>query len=481
MEHTGYIKINRKNVPYHLIDDKVTLIPYDTYSALLPSEIKEKEILKGITTGNREVAFLNCRYSRNKLAYQVLIISTCNTGLYDDISLFDRICFEGKPVNVFAGPGRACNSEESYDISKRMKSIIPRNWEELNVETNLKIKNREMKLSIDYSIWHNKKFIETSMGEAIPRFCIEYSKTLSIKNIPAVYLQVYDFFSFISFRRNIVFDKIYIQRKIEGKHTTVAEVIVTSKDFGDYNNTERNSIIIDDCRENFGDLFKCVAQRRSQKIYDQFYIPKNGKENSQLTYEKFLSCALSLESEYARLYPSKKDENEKFEFIQGIFQESADKMNMLFTLAAEDRISRDEFEKCFYGDLNSRLKKYFESMSKTKARSYQSYYLKIVETLSKIDYSLGEKYKNALNMHMDLVKPIIGRLSSANGVAFPSENEAGKIFADFRNRIAHGNPPEIENIHCVLYEVARALIYIMILKNAGMDEKSIKNIVKKLF
>ena len=45
MEHTGHIKINRKNVPYHLVDDKVTLIPFDTYSALIPSEIKEKEIL----------------------------------------------------------------------------------------------------------------------------------------------------------------------------------------------------------------------------------------------------------------------------------------------------------------------------------------------------------------------------------------------------------------------------------------------------
>lgn len=29
MEHTGHIKVNRKNVPYHLLDDKVTLIPYD--------------------------------------------------------------------------------------------------------------------------------------------------------------------------------------------------------------------------------------------------------------------------------------------------------------------------------------------------------------------------------------------------------------------------------------------------------------------
>ncbi len=34
-----------------------------------------------------------------------------------------------------------------------------------------------MKLSIDYCIWHNK-------------------------NIPAIYLQVYDFFSFFSFRRS---------------------------------------------------------------------------------------------------------------------------------------------------------------------------------------------------------------------------------------------------------------------------------------
>ena len=481
MEHTGHIKINRKNVPYHLIDDKVTLIPNDTYSALFPSKIEEKEIIKGITTGNREVAFLNCRYSSNRLAYQILVISTSNTGLYEDISSFDRICFEGKPINVFAGPGRAYVSEDGDDISKRMKSITPRNWDDLNVETNLKIKNREMKLSIDYSIWHNKKFIEPSMGEAIPRFCIEYNKTLSIKNIPAIYLQVYDFFSFLSFRRNIIFDKIYIQRKIDGKYATIAKVIVNSEVFGDYDNTERNSIIIDDCREKFGDLFKCVVQRRSQKIYDNFYIPRNGKESSQLTYDKFLSCALSLESEYARLYPSKKDENEKFAYIQGLFQESADKMDILFSLAAEGRISRDEFEKCFYGDVNSKLKKHFESMSKTKAKSYQSYYLKIADALSKIDYSLGEKYKNALNMHSDLVKPVIDRMSSANGVVFPSENDAGKIFAEFRNGIAHGNPPEIETIHCVLFEVARALIYIMILKNAELNDKSIKNIVKKLF
>lgn len=73
-----------------------------------------------------------------------------------------------------------------------------------------------------------------------------------------------------------------------------------------------------------------------------------------------------MESEYARLYPSKKDENEKFAYIQGLFQESADKMDMLFALAAENRISRDEFEKCFYGDINSRLKNFLIVCQKRK-------------------------------------------------------------------------------------------------------------------
>ena len=62
------------------------------------------------------------------------------------------ICFEGRTINVFAEPGRAYVLEDSADISKRMKSITPRNRDDFNVETYLKIKNREMKLSIDYCI-----------------------------------------------------------------------------------------------------------------------------------------------------------------------------------------------------------------------------------------------------------------------------------------------------------------------------------------
>ena len=171
--------------------------------------MKNKEIIKGLTTGNRDVLFLNCKYNANSLAYQMMIISECNTSLYTGITKFDRICFEGVPINVFAGSGNAYVSEGGFDISKRMKAITPKYWKDLNVETSIKIKSQKIKLSLDYFIKDNKKHSETSMGVAIPRFCVEYEKTKSVKKIPETYLMAYDFCAFLNFRRNIIFESSF--------------------------------------------------------------------------------------------------------------------------------------------------------------------------------------------------------------------------------------------------------------------------------
>lgn len=109
------------------------------------------------------------------------------------------------------------------------------------------------------------------------------------------------------------------------------------------------------------------------------------------------------------------------------------------------------------------------------------YFEKIKDALTKIDYSLAEKYKNALVNNWEYIQPVVDKMSRANKVEFPSASEAGKEFADFRNGIAHGNPQEIEPLHVVLYEVARALIYTMVLKKANADDDSIKTVINKLF
>lgn len=481
MEHTGHIQIGRKKVPYHLIDKKVHLIPNSTYTALIPGEINEKEVIRGVTTGNREVAFVGCRYNNNRLVYKALVVSDCNTGSYPEITKFDRICFEGKPVNVFAGPGRAFVSEVGDDISERMNSIIPKKWEDINISSQVIVKSFKMDIGIDFSFWHNLKYAETSMGDAVPKFILEFQKTVDIRKLPQIYLMVYDFFCFLSFCRNIYFDKITLQKKENKQFRTIATVYVNSENESDYDRNERNSIISQDCKAYLSELFKTVALRRYQKIYDNFYIPKNSKEASTVSYEKFLACALSLESEYERLYPTKKENNKLYADVHEIFEKSADELEALFIAIREDKLTLEEFKELYYGTVNKKYSSLTRNISKTQKKKIDGYYEKIKEALSKIDYSLGEKYKNALTDNWEYIKPVVDKMSRANKIEFPSPSEAGKVFAEFRNGIAHGNPQEIEAIHVVLFEVARALIYTMVLKKANADSESIKTVINKLF
>ena len=99
--------MKEKKIPFYLKDKKVHLIPDNPFASLMPGNIKEKEIVKGTTTDNREIIFIGCRYNSCILIYKALIISDYNTGIYPEITKFDRICFEGRAVNTFAGPGRA--------------------------------------------------------------------------------------------------------------------------------------------------------------------------------------------------------------------------------------------------------------------------------------------------------------------------------------------------------------------------------------
>lgn len=481
MEHTGHIRIDRKVIPYHLKDKTVHLIPNNAYACLIPGDVREKEVIKGVTTGNREVAFVGCRYNDISLGYKALVISDCNTGLYSGITKFDRICFEGKPVNVFAGPGRAFISESGFDISERMKSITPKKWEDINISSQVIINSDRIDIGVNFSFWHNLKYAETSMGDAIPKFTLEFQRTVNIKRLPHVYLMVYDFFCFLNFCRNIYFDKITLQQKENDKFRTIATVYVNSENDEDYDRNEHNSIISQDCKFYLPELFKTVALRRNQKIYDNFYIPKNSKEASIVSYEKFLACALSLESEYNRLYPTKRKDNNLYADVYKVFEKSADELETLFTAIEENKLTPEEFKEIYFGKVNNEYNSLKKSISKTKIRKMDGYFEKIKGALTKIDYSLAEKYKNALVNNWEYIQPVVDKMSRANKVEFPSASEAGKEFADFRNGIAHGNPKEIEPLHVVLYEVARALIYTMVLKKANADDDSIKTVINKLF
>ena len=115
-----------------------------------------------------------------------------------------------------------------------------------------------------------------------------------------------------------------------------------------------------------------------------------------MSYEKFLACALSLESEYNRLYPTKRKDNDLYADVYKVFEKSADELETLFTAIKENKLTPEEFKEIYFGKVNNEYNSLKKSISKTKIRKMDGYFEKIKDALTKIDYSLAEKYKNAL-------------------------------------------------------------------------------------
>lgn len=206
MTVSGYLLIERKTIPFHMVENRVTLIPmpYNPCAQILPTEVKEKELICGVTTTNREIIFIGCQYTPTALAYQAYVYAKTNTGMPLDITHLDGLRFTGRPINAFSGPGNVFLSKNRTDISQRMLSLTPKPWHDINKEFSVRLGVWNTEVNISYYISHNLKFEETSIGTTIPRFDILFPRKVRVQNVPKIYLWVYDFFSFLNFKRNIV-------------------------------------------------------------------------------------------------------------------------------------------------------------------------------------------------------------------------------------------------------------------------------------
>ena len=50
-----------------------------------------------------------------------------------------------------------------------------------------------------------------------------------------------------------------------------------------------------------------------------------------------------------------------------------------------------------------------------------------------------------------------------------------------RNEIGHGHQKDLEDIHAYTYQLARCMIYVMILDNTGISHDVIKRVIHKIF
>ena len=67
------------------------------------------------------------------------------------------------------------------------------------------------------------------------------------------------------------------------------------------------------------------------------------------------------------------------------------------------------------------------------------------------------------------------------GITIADNTNLGAIFAEMRNEIGHGHPPKLEDIHAFTCQLARCMVYIMILEKNNVAFEKIEKIVQKIF
>lgn len=451
-------------VSFVLEDDVITLITETNFKSALLAPIQNFDFVYGETNTYRNIVLFDVVYRKtSSLSIAGWAISKSNVEP-DDLKTFDAITFSGKCLDAFYSPQNAFkfekNAEELWDNNEKSRALsrVTRDFTEYVKDFDVEIEGIKIHIKFNIYISYNLQRNVRSIGEATPLMQFEFEQSQDIGKLARLYLFAFDFMKFLSFRQNISFDKIYLKRLITegrnaGKYDNSAEVyFLTVPDTSKYNLTEREVITIDDVGHNLPNLFQNICKRRVEGIVDDLYIPLNNADARRVSYSSFLSSALSFEGEYTRLYPNEKSEKDK------IFEEI--KKNVLENIRDQEN-------------------KFVENTAKEFKRA-KKVVGQIEELIENLDSSLEEKFNRALKRYANIIDEFIEEIEKLE-LGGTQKNNWGRILSNMRNHIGHGNPLPIDKKHVAVFRITKCLIYVLILKNSGLEDENIKAIIKKLF
>lgn len=297
MSVKGFIDIKAsKNIPFSIIDDKVEIIQEFDISTIFGREKELLDKVYGITSDNRRIIFLDAMYNGISFVPTGWITSYYNlTDL--NIDTFDAIAFSGKPIDVFYSPKKALQYEKIND-EKRMANLLCKPIELYKRNHCININGEKFNLIIDVSIIYDLKHSSRSIGEVKTSIIMKFNERKNIDQAKKYYLYMLDFFRFTNFRMNIEFDNIITLQKTDRGLEKCGRVYFYTRNFGQYNSNEFNSITYDDSKDYFEAIFENICCRRTTGIINQAYIPENDSDFRTVDPIKFLSCALTFEGEY---------------------------------------------------------------------------------------------------------------------------------------------------------------------------------------
>lgn len=452
MELYGVLSYGGKEYPFALNDHIVNIVGKPLEFIEDFKDVDEIETISGVTSGNRDILLLHCKFPKNSFGFnfrfnttfsiQGYALSDNNMGDPCDFT-FERCCFAADAINAFFSPKRAIKA-----------NIDPQKWDG-KIEVSLspfdttarsfEYKEAKCVLSISRRIVQTRN--DPSIGTVNTIFSFEYQDTQPFLKIVENYLTLYDFLRFTGNSANVVFSDVYISKRGENEKFRKSATVHIFSDKTSDKRDELNSITIDDLPdEKLGDVFTHIADLRGRDKRLEYYFPKDAHEARYIDPGRWMIMALNFEGLFSETFPDfKYNSNKDFRSAKDLALKKID----------------DDSEK------------------DTLSKNARKYYKKCREQIEHYDGLLEEKFNYLLNSHKNVIKKILENNYSRFGT--PENINYGYEYASYRNKIAHGSVEPLTDKEVAIYRLLPPMIYLLLLNNLNLNDADLGKIIDKLF
>lgn len=443
----GVLEYDNENYPF-LFENRVIRIvgaPFQFHEKF--EDNTNVSVLHGVTADNRDIYFLNCSLRTSFPFMQIsflplgYVISSGNVGEPCD-GTFDQALFYSDAVNSFFPPQKAMTLDVDHKtFCGPMKLILDFSKQD---EVSFSYGDAICSFSIYREV--NVRQGKSDLGHLTSFFTFSFEDKQSYEVLPKLWLALYDFLSFVNFSRSIPFNKIALKRESEdGKYVinAYAHIFSTEKEYE--LPQPHKAITIDDFpNDKLGIVFKTIAALRAHDGKIQYYYPEQYNDDNRIDTQRWLMIALAFDGLFQEKYPDYK-QKEKKPF-------SVAKSTALNALQQVDISGLTKKEKAYFKDCCQQIELYEGVLA------------------AKFNYITDKYRKELASIAQDNLNRFNTKLSGC-----------GEIYAQYRNKIAHGSVESLTGKELAVYRLLRAMIYILLLKDCELDSDVLTVIINKLF
>lgn len=446
---SGYIRLKEKDYIFTYDGELLQLVPKEKelirrYDSLCNKELS-LEVLEGTTIGLEKIFFLNCNLKVNCSGYIAKPAGfVCFNG---EKRRFNTITFKGGIIDYFYRPNQIIDEKNTnFDLIKGGGEMRFKSFNEVGKECKVEIdgKKANLILSVTLPVESTYMKVDYNLGKPQSILQISFEEDIDVTAFRETYMWIYNLMTFVNFRRSISMGEVDLGIINEdGLNDKIAYAHINELNKENILNIDRiigYYFILD----HLNDLIQIV----NRKNLNLLFIPSNLKSGKCITAESYMVCCTSFESVFNYVFP-----NAKIEYSQKANEVKEEFLEYI-------KIKDEE-----YKGLDSKKRKEFR---------------KYADMIKLIDFGLGEKFEYCQKEFQELIAAYQKRVLLCLGIEQEKVCDIPNEFAKMRNLLMHSSLEELNEIHICANLLAKAYIYIMIMKQAKIEDTLIIQAIDKI-